>query len=274
VAEKPPKLRREGPDLWAVSVLARLAGVTVRTLHHYDAIGLLSPRRRSGKGYRLYGADDLLRLQQILIRRELGMSLEQIHHALDQPNFDLRAALLEQRTHLEARRLRTQDMLRNIDAALAALDQPNDDDKAEKITMNVRELFDGFDPAEYEQEAEQRWGSTPAYAESARRTKSYGPNEWQQIKQEADAINRELAELLAHGAPADGEAARALAERHRLHIDRWFYPCEPSMHVGLGRMYVADDRFAVNYEKYAVGLTRYLAAAIEANAGATSHEPC
>jgi DNA-binding transcriptional MerR regulator len=241
-------------------VLARLAGVTVRTLHHYDAIGLLSPKRRSGKGYRLYGADDLLRLQQIMIRRELGMSLEQIQLALDDPDFDLRTALLEQRTAIEARRQRSEDMLRNIDAALAALEQP------QETTMNMRELFDGFDPADYEQEAEQRWGSSEAWAESKRRTKQYGPEDWKQMKAEADAINRELAQLLQSGAPPDGEAARALAERHRLHIDRWFYPCGPSMHVGLGHMYVADERFAANYEKYAVGLTAYLAAAIEANA--------
>jgi DNA-binding transcriptional MerR regulator len=245
----------------SVGALARLTGVTVRTLHHYDAIGLLCPRRRSGKGYRLYGVEDLLRLQQILIRRELGMSLEQIRLALDDPDFDLRAALLEQRTQLEARRQRTDDMLRNIAAALAALEPSQ-----EKTTMNVRELFDGFDPAEYEQEAEQRWGTTTAWAESKRRTKNYGPDDWQQIKAEADAICRELAELLARGAPADGEAARALAERHRLHIDRWFYPCEPAMHLGLGHMYLADERFAANFEKYAVGLTRYLATAIEANA--------
>jgi DNA-binding transcriptional MerR regulator len=248
-----------------VGTIARLAGVSVRTLHHYDAIGLLSPKRRSGKGYRLYGADDLLRLQQILIRRELGMSLEQIGHALDQPSFDMRAALLEQRTQLEARRQRTDSMLRSIDAALAALDQPT---HQEQTIMNVREMFDGFDPSEYEQEAEQRWGATEAHAESAKRTKSYGPADWQQIKLEADAISRELAQLFASGAPSDGEAARAVAERHRLHIDRWFYPCSPDMHVGLGRMYVADERFAANYEKYAVGLTAYFSAAIEANANA------
>jgi DNA-binding transcriptional MerR regulator len=260
VIETPPKLP------CPVGTLARLAGVTVRTLHHYDEIGLLSPKRRSAKGYRLYGADDLLRLQQIMVRRELGMSLEQIARALDDPDFDIRAALLEQRNQLAARRQRTDDMLRSIDAALAALDHPKDD--TEETIMNVRELFDGFDPSEYEQEAKERWGSTEAYAESARRTVGYKAEDWQQIKLEADAINRELAQLLESGAPATGEAARALAERHRLHIDRWFYPCDSHMHVALGRMYVADERFAANYEKYAVGLTAYLTAAIEANAQA------
>lgn len=259
MVETPPKLP------CPIGTLARLAGVTVRTLHHYDAIGLLSPKRRSGKGYRLYGADDLLRLQQILIRRELGMSLEQIARALDEPDFDVRAALLEQRTQLEARRQRTDDMLRSIDAALAALDNPNHNEET-PMTMSVRELFDGFDPSEYEQEAQERWGSTEAYAESARRTRSYGPDDWQQIKLEADAINRELAQLLESGAPPTSDAARALAERHRLHIDRWFYPCDAHMHVALGRMYLADERFAANYEKHAVGLTAYLTAAIEANA--------
>lgn len=259
MAQTPPKLP------CPVGTLARIAGVTVRTLHHYDAIGLLSPKRRSGKGYRLYGPDDLLRLQQILIRRELGMSLEQIARALDEPGFDMRSALLEQRAALETRRQRTDDMLRSIDAALAALDHPHDREEM-MTTMNVRELFDGFDPGEHENEAQERWGSTEAFAETARRTKSYGPDDWQALKLEADTINRELAQLFSSGAPADSEAARALAERHRLHIDRWFYPCDLRMHVALGRMYVADERFAANYEKYAVGLTGYLCAAIEANA--------
>lgn len=256
--ETPPKLP------CPVGVLARLAGVTVRTLHHYDAIGLLSPRRRSAKGYRLYGADDLLRLQQILIRRELGMSLEQIRRALDEPDFDLRATLLEQRAELEARRERAEQMLRSIDAALAALERGDEEQEA---TMNFRELFDGFDPADYEQEAKERWGDTDAYAESARRTKKYTADDWNAIKTEADEINREFARLFTEGAPSDGEAARACAERHRLHIDRWFYPCSPKMHVGLGQMYVADERFAAHYEKYAEGLAAYIAAAIEANAG-------
>lgn len=257
--ETPPKLP------CSVGTLARLAGLTVRTLHHYDAIGLLTPTRRSAKGYRLYGADDLLRLQQIVIRRELGMPLEQIRRALDEPSFDMRAALLEQRAQLEARRQHTDDMLRSIDAALAALEHPND---PEEMNMKIRELFDGFDPSEYQQEAQQRWGSSEAWAESARRTARYGPDDWQQIKLEADAISRELAQLLTSGAAADDAAAMALAERHRLHIDRWFYPCDPNMHVALGQMYVADERFAANYEKHAVGLTAYFAAAIEANAQA------
>jgi DNA-binding transcriptional MerR regulator len=262
-----------------VGVLARLAGVTVRTLHHYDEIGLLSPSKRSAKGYRLYGHEDLLRLQQILIRRELGMSLEQIRRALDEPGFDLRATLLEQRAELEARRDRADQMLRSIDAAIAAIDRAaaedsrfHQRDQKQENVMNFRELFDGFDPADYEDEAKARWGQTEAYAESARRTAKYGPEDWKRMKAEADEINREFAQLFSSGAPADGEAARTLAERHRLHIDRWFYPCAHQMHVGLGRMYVADERFAANYEKYAVGLTAYIAAAIEANAAQSTNE--
>ena len=256
MAEELPKLP------CPVGVLARLTGVTVRTLHHYDSIGLLQPSRRSAKGYRLYGHDDLLRLQQILIRRELGMSLEQIRRALDEPGFDLRTTLIEQRTQLEARRERADQCFGSIDAALAAIDQPT----REETTMDFRNMFDGFDPKDHEQEAKERWGGTDAHAESARRTKSYGPEQWQQIKSEADAINREFARLFTSGAPADGDEARRSPSNTRLHIDRWFYPCAHQMHVGLGQMYVADERFAANYEKYAAGLTPYIAAAIEANA--------
>jgi hypothetical protein len=117
------------------------------------------------------------------------------------------------------------------------------------------------------EEAKARWGDTPAYAEAARRTKRYSKDDWAKIRAEADAIEAALAAALTSGvAPTDG-AARALAERHRVHIEQWFYPCPPAMHAGLGQMYVSDPRFAEHYEERCAGLAQFVCDAIRANAG-------
>lgn len=130
----------------------------------------------------------------------------------------------------------------------------------------MKETFDGFDHAQYEREVEERWGETPAYRESAKRTKQYGKAEWQRIKAEAEAITSALANALQRALPADGDVATGLAEQHRLHIDRWFYPCSHAMQCCLAEMYVADPRFAASYDQHAPGLSAYVREAILANA--------
>ncbi|HVI03457.1 MAG TPA: MerR family transcriptional regulator [Enhygromyxa sp.] len=245
---------------YRVSAVARLTGVTVRALHHYDEIGLLVPSRRSGKGYRLYTDDDLLRLQQIVIGRALGMSLERIRRSLDDPNFELREALAEQRALLVERFEQTEKMIRSIDAALAALDEKQERE------MDAKQMFDGFDPAQYEDEARARWGSTEAYAESQRRTSKYGPEDWARMQAEAEAIVSAFAEALRAGVAAEDAQAIALAERHRLHIDRWFYACDRAMHARLAELYVGDERFAASFDRHGEGVALYVAAAIRANA--------
>jgi MerR family transcriptional regulator, thiopeptide resistance regulator len=142
--------------------------------------------------------------------------------------------------------------------------------EAQRTGTKLKEtnMFEGFDPTEYEDEARERWGHTDAYRESARRTKAYGEVEWKAVRAESDAIVRESIELMRAGEPSDGPAARALAERHRGHISRWFYPCSWRMHGGLGEMYIADARFTSTYERQAEGLAAYLHDAIVANADA------
>lgn len=128
------------------------------------------------------------------------------------------------------------------------------------------EVFGDFDPSEYEDEARDRWGGTAAYRESAQRAKGYAKDDWARFRREGDAVVDQLAALMDEGAaPSDARAMDA-AERHRLQIDRWFYPCPHEMHVELGRMYVADPRFAANYDKVRPGMAQYLCDAIAANA--------
>jgi MerR family transcriptional regulator, thiopeptide resistance regulator len=246
---------------FTVSKVARLAGVSVRALHHYDEIGLVRPGGRSEAGYRLYEPADLERLQQVLFFRELGLPLEEIGRILTDPSFDRRGALLMQRQLLTERARRLDAMIHAVDAALAA------HEKGE--TMGGEEIlqpFAGFEPAQYEDEVRERWGTTAAYRESLQRTRRYTRQDWEAMKAEGDQLSQELADALAAGlAPADPQVT-ALAERHRGHITRWFYPCSPAMHRGLGELYVADARFAQNYERLRPGLARYVREAFRANA--------
>ncbi len=246
---------------YLIKQVAQLTGVSVRTLHHYDDIGLLVPSRRSGKGYRLYDDMDLLRLQQILIQRELGLSLEEIRRCLDDPAFDRRRALEAQRQQLRARAEDNARMLHAVEQALALLEREPKEDE-----MDRKQLFEGFDPARYEAEAEQRWGHTEAYRESKRRTQSYGPEDWQRMSAEQSALYADALALLQAGEPPEGERARAVAERHRLSIDRWFYACSKERHRGLADLYENDPRFAANIDRHGAGLTTFLVAAIRANA--------
>lgn len=251
---------------YQVSEVAEIAGVSVRTLHHYDEIELLVPRGRTDAGYRLYDDDDLLRLQQILLGRELGLTLEEIRRSLDEPSFDRRRALVAQRAELEKRAQQTRAMLRAIDAAIAVIDDAAGSVSGTRAPLDLKPIFDGFDPGKYEVETEERWGGSPAFEESKRRTARYTEADWRRLKAEQAAIYADaFAALQAGKSPADPDAM-AIAERHRQSIERWFYPCSFEIHRGLAGMYEQDRRFAENIEKYGAGLTRFLAQAVRENA--------
>jgi len=246
---------------YRIKELADLAKVTVRMLHHYDRLGLLVPEQRSAAGYRLYGENNLLRLQQILIYREFGLPLEQIRRILDDPGFDLRRALVGQRERLSQQAHSARTMIRSIDATLKRLEGDT--------KMGAKEIFDGFDSKKHEPEARKRWGATEAYKESARRTARYSKDDWRQIKAENEDLMKRFAACLASGEQAGSDAAMDLAEAHRMHFDRWYYPCSLVMHAGLADMYTADPRFAQDFDRHAEGLATFVADAIRKNARRT-----
>ena len=243
-----------------VSTVARLAGITVRTLHHYDEIGLVAPSERTDAGYRLYAPDDIARLQSVLFYRELGFALDDIARVLDDPEYDRSTALREQRRMLDARVEHTNRLIAAVDAALAAHEEGRHMTAEERL-----EVFGDFDPREHAAEAEQRWGHTDAYAESTRRASRYTTADWETIRDEGGSIAAEFARLAAGGADPTSQPVRDLAERHRLHIDRWFYPCSHEMHAGLADMYVADQRFADWWDRFDPGLAPFVKDAILAN---------
>jgi MerR family transcriptional regulator, thiopeptide resistance regulator len=245
----------------SVGEVAALAGVTVRTLHHYDRIGLLSPSGRTAAGYRQYSPADLDRLHQVLLYRELGFPLEEVAVLLDDPSADPVAHLRRQHELLRERMERTQAMVAAVEKEMEA--------RAMGVPLTPEERFEVFgdvDPDRYEEEVQERWGETDAYKESERRTSSYGKDDWLRIKAEQEEVNGRFAEAMRAGAPADSEQAMDAAEAARQVISRWFYQCPPEMHAGLGRMYVEDERFAATYEAVAPGLAQYVSTAVQANA--------
>ena len=242
-----------------VSEVARLAGVTVRTLHHYDEIGLLSPQGRTEAGYRLYGAADLARLQQILFYRRLGIDLAEIGRIIDDPGFDRVEALRRLRVEMTGEAARVGALLDTLDRTIDAAERG-----VAMTAEEMLEVFGEFDPADHEAEAQARWPD--AFAESTRRTSQYTREDWQRQGERWQALVEALATSKRGGAAPDSEEAMDLAEQHRLHISKWFYDCSHEVHRGLGQMYVADERFTAHWDDVEPGLAAYAAAAFQANA--------
>jgi DNA-binding transcriptional MerR regulator len=242
-----------------VSRVARIAGVTVRTLHHYDDIGLLRPSGRTSGGYRRYDERDLERLRLILVYRELGFTLEEISAVL--ATADPAAHLRRQHGLLVDRIERLRQMVTAIEYLLEAKTMGINLSPEEKF-----EVFGDFDPDAYEEEVRERWGSTSAYEESARRTAGYTKDDWLRIQRESAELMRRWLSALDGGVPATSEQAMELAEEHRRQISAHFYACSYEIQLGLAEMYLADPRFRAYYDDQRPGLAQYVHDAIEANA--------
>ncbi|AKU19233.1 transcriptional regulator [Luteipulveratus mongoliensis] len=227
-------------QMLTVGQVAETFGVTVRTLHHYDQIGLLVPSERSSAGYRLYTEEDLTRLQHIVVYRRLEMPLDEI------------ATLLESgdvATHLRRQREAVMARLDEMEGLVAAIDNALEKTMADQpmTTDDMKQLF-GDSYEDYQEEARERWGESDAFKESKRRTKSYTKADWLTIKAEADQIQGQLAQLFKDGVIADSAEAMDGVEAHRLHITRWFYDVSPQFHRNLGDMYIADPRYTEAYD--------------------------
>jgi DNA-binding transcriptional MerR regulator len=239
-----------------------MSGVTMRALRHYDTLGLLRPAKRTEAGYRLYGDADLLRLQQILLFRELDFPLDRIKKILDDPGHDTMSALASQIEFLNGRSQRYARLSRLASDTLAHL-------KGEK-TMKDEQLFEGFDYDKmmkeqqgYEQEVQERWGNTDAYRISKQRAAKYTKEDWARIAMSQQDNLDELGSLYTSGVPAEDERIQNVVKNAISFINDNFYPCNKEFFTCLGEMYVTDPRFTAYYDKRAPGLAAYYNKAIQ-----------
>ncbi|MFC4427617.1 MerR family transcriptional regulator [Deinococcus navajonensis] len=249
---------------WTVGEVADLTRVSIRTLHHYDAVGLLVPSARSEANYRLYTAADLARLWRILTFRELGFPLSEIARLEQSPEEGV-GALRLQATLLREQVTRSQQRL---EAVLSLLEAAESGRGELMNSEQMKTMFDGFDPAQYEDEARERWGETEAYRQSTERTRRYGPAEWAQLKTEGEALTTRYLALMDAGVPPGSPEAHAVAAEHRAYFSRWFYDASAEMMRGLAQMWIQDERFTRNIDKARTGLAAYQSSVVAAWADA------
>ena len=237
-----------------IKEFAKLTGVSVRTLHYYDEIGLLKPAFVDAQnGYRFYDQKSLLRMQEIMFYRELDFPLKSISEILSSPDYDKQKALAKQRKLLELKKERLERIIDALDGAAKG-----------KVTMTA---FDNSDyetaRKQYEVEAKERWGETDAYKEHAEKTAKYTKDKWQQVNDGLMAIFTKFAECMMNGHTADSDDAQALVKELQTYITENYYTCTKEILAGLGQMYVADERFKTNIDKHASGTAEFTQKAIE-----------
>lgn len=237
---------------YSISEMAKMSGISVRTLHYYDEIGLLLPSQISETGYRFYDTEALERLQQILFYKELNFSLKQIADIMKAPEYKKEEALIGQRALLCLQRKR-------LDGLIALLD---DNLKGEN-TMSFKE-FDRteikLEKEKYEKEVKEKWGDTLAYKQSVEKTKSYTKEDEEKNKKIADEIMGKFARLTAE--KPDSLEVKELVREWQLYISTTYYDCTDEILAGLGQMYVMDERFRKNINKLGEGTAEFMSVAI------------
>lgn len=235
-----------------------MVGISVRTLHHYDKIGLLKPKSVSLAGYRLYSDDNLERLQQILFFKELDFNLKEIKRILDSPSFDKNQALKAHREFLITKRKRIDKIIKTVEKTINSIEGG--------VEMNKKEMFGAFDMSQiekhkkkYAEEVRQKYGKD-IIEECERKTSGYGENEWALIQARMDEIYKRIAGMMDKE-PSDKQVQELIGE-FRQHITDNFYECTPQIFRGLGDLYVNDKRFTEYFEKYKSGLAEFLKDAI------------
>ncbi|WP_129305052.1 MerR family transcriptional regulator [Streptomyces sp. L2] len=250
---------------YSVGQVSAVAGVTVRTLHHYDKAGLLSPSDRSHAGYRLYSEADLVRLQQILFYRELGFPLDEIAAILKDPQADPVERLRARQRQLSDEIARLQRLAEVAERAVEV--------QKTGVRLTPQERFEVFGEVtfdlSYATEAELKWANSAGHREAMARAAAHTKEDWRRLMGEAAAWRAELLAAFDEGEPSDGERAMDLAEEHRLHIARWFTACPPDMHRRIADDFAADPRafaLVVPPSHQRPGLAAYTCRAVHANA--------
>lgn len=233
-----------------IKEFAEFSGVSVRTLHYYDEIGLLIPAFVDEcTGYRYYDENSIVRMQEILFYRELDFSLKDIKYIISSPNYDKNKALRDQKQLLKLKKERLESLIEAIDGAM----------KGE----NIMKAFDDSEFVKYKTEAQERWGHTEAYNEYTKKTNNYSKENWNNLAEEMDHIMLEFSLCMKNGFSSDSLQAQELVERLKKFITDNYYNCTSEILAGLGQMYVADERFKKNIDKHALVTAVFISEAIE-----------
>ncbi|MBQ8842261.1 MAG: MerR family transcriptional regulator [Ruminiclostridium sp.] len=237
-----------------IKEFAEITGVSVRTLHYYDEIGLLKPACVDEfTGYRYYDEGSLIRMQEILFYRELDFSLKSISDILSSPDYDKNRALKEQKHLLTLKKERLERLISAIDGAV----------KGE----NVMKAFDNSEFEKYKAEAKEKWGNTDAYKEHSEKTKNYSAEKWNGLAEGMNGILAEFAVCMKNNKTPDSAEAQELVKSLQNHITENYYLCTNDILAGLGQMYVADERFKNNIDKHAEGTAQFISDAIKTYCG-------
>ncbi|MEC0668016.1 MerR family transcriptional regulator [Priestia flexa] len=232
-----------------VKEVASLAGISIRTLHHYDDIDLLKPTEVTESGYRLYVEDDLEMLQQILLFKELGLSLKEIKAVIYDPSFNKQEALeLHQQLLIEKRN--------RLNRMIAMTEQTIKSMKGEK-SMTNKQRFEGFDFSEnpYEEEAKKRWGNEKVN-EANKKVRGMTKGEQADLAAEANEIYKKIAKLM-NQSPSSESVQKAIQEWFHF-LNRNFTTYSPEAFKGLGELYIQDERFQKNIDQFGEGLAEFL----------------
>ncbi len=240
--------------LLTVGEAAARAGVSIRTLHHYGDIGLLTPCHVSGAGYRLYGEKEMRKLERILFFRELEFSLEEIRVIMAHPGYDEREAMARQLALMKKKRERLDKLIMRLEKAANGEEDP----RFEVFDMSEIESM----KREYAQEAQQRWGGTQVYAQSEQKHAKYGKADYAAMQEEMNALFARFAAV--RGLDAADAQVQALVKAWKAHITKWHYDCTDEILEGLGQMYVGDERFKKNIDRYGEGTAACMSEAIAA----------
>jgi DNA-binding transcriptional MerR regulator len=244
--------------MFTVKQLSDLAGVTPRTLHHYDSIGLLKPSRVGENGYRYYGEESILHLQQILFYRELGLPLDAIKKIMGRRDFDVLSALESHKVEIGKRIVRLEHLVETVDNTISHLKGQTE--------MSKKQIFAGFTPEEeekYAREAEQMY-DPETVRESNRKWKAYGKEKQQAILAEGKQVYVEMIAAMPKG--ADSPEVQALVERWHKNMD-YFWTPDLDQLLGLAEMYNADERFKANYDQMNPKLAEFMLEAVRVYVG-------
>jgi DNA-binding transcriptional MerR regulator len=246
---------------------AATLGVTVRTLHHWDEVGLAGPSSRSAAGYRLYDDADLERLRRIVVYRELGLDLEAIRRILEDRSTEVVVALRDQQTRLAERIARLRTLHADLEHMIRAHEHG--------LLLSEEEQTSAFGPSwdpQWPAEARQRYGENDQWREFAERSATRTAADWHEIADATRAVDQAMADAMDAGVEPGSPAADALVERHRMAFSQYF-SLSREMQVCLGRMYEADPGFAAHYEAVHVGLAGWLRQSIDASARSRGIDP-